>query len=155
MKLVFAAPASFLPSLPTALVSQHFFIELALAAPARALPSLPTALAAQAVPSCARAGEAANSESRAATQRCFIMYLTEIICCQISAILPSREIGGNRGTGAGSWNFNNAAEQFNSTLLMGVTLSKLLRCDGCVAPRSLSGQGRSPSLTFGRSNPCP
>jgi hypothetical protein len=32
MKQVFAAPASFLPSFPIALPSQHFFIELALAA---------------------------------------------------------------------------------------------------------------------------
>jgi hypothetical protein len=51
IKLVFAAPASFLPSLPTALTSQHFFIELSLAAPASGLPSLPTALAAHAAPS--------------------------------------------------------------------------------------------------------
>ena len=33
-------------------------------------------------------------------------------------------------------------EQVNSTLLMRMTLSKLLRCDGCGAPRSLSGQLR-------------
>src|SRR5690349_11672708 len=72
MKLAFAAPASFLPSLPTALVSQHFFIELAFAAPARALPSLPTALAAQAAPSCARAGPTANNESVAARAIHFI-----------------------------------------------------------------------------------
>jgi hypothetical protein len=51
MKLVFAAPASFLPSFPTALASQHFFIELVLAAPASAFPSLLTALAAHAAPS--------------------------------------------------------------------------------------------------------
>src|SRR5689334_7784552 len=72
IKLAFAAPASFLPSFPTAPASQHFFIELALAAPARALPSLLTALAAQAAPSCARAGEAANSESKLTTTRRFI-----------------------------------------------------------------------------------
>jgi hypothetical protein len=50
-KLVFAAPASFLPSFPTAPASQHFFMELALAAPASAFPSLLTALAAHAAPS--------------------------------------------------------------------------------------------------------
>src|SRR5438552_3536880 len=43
-KLAFAAPASFLPSFPTAPASQHFFMELALAAPASAFPSLPTEL---------------------------------------------------------------------------------------------------------------
>jgi hypothetical protein len=48
MKLVFAAPASFLPSFPTALPSQHFFIELILAAPASAFPSLLTVLVAHA-----------------------------------------------------------------------------------------------------------
>src|SRR5215469_6303643 len=51
MKLVLAAPASFLPSEPTALVSQaswlHFFMNEVFAAPASGLPSLPTALASQ------------------------------------------------------------------------------------------------------------
>ena len=51
MKLFLAAPASFLPSEPTALVSQaswlHFFMNEVFAAPASALPSLPTALASQ------------------------------------------------------------------------------------------------------------
>jgi hypothetical protein len=42
MKLVFAAPLSFLPSLLTAFASQHFFIELVVAAPARGFPSLLT-----------------------------------------------------------------------------------------------------------------
>src|SRR5437762_12476958 len=50
-KLVFAAPASFLPSFPTAPASQHFFMELDLAAPASSFPSLLTALAAHAAPS--------------------------------------------------------------------------------------------------------
>src|ERR1051326_3324900 len=49
MKLFLAAPASFLPSEPTALVSQlswlHFFMNEVFAAPASGLPSLPTALA--------------------------------------------------------------------------------------------------------------
>jgi hypothetical protein len=48
MKLVFAAPASGLPSELTALVAQesamHFFMNDVFAAPASALPSLPTAL---------------------------------------------------------------------------------------------------------------
>ena len=51
MKLFFAAPASGLPSLPTALVSQasvlHFLTKAVLAAPESALPSLPTALVSQ------------------------------------------------------------------------------------------------------------
>src|SRR5215510_8274778 len=72
MKLAFAAPASFLPSLPTAPASQHFRIELVLAAPVRALPSLLTAFAVQAAPSCAKAGEATKSESVPKTKRYFI-----------------------------------------------------------------------------------
>src|SRR5262245_30700407 len=59
MKEVLAAPDSFLPSEPTALVSQvsslHFFRNEVLAAPDSALPSLPTALVAQV--SCAIAAE--------------------------------------------------------------------------------------------------
>src|SRR4051812_9690644 len=57
MKLVLAAPDSFLPSALTALVAQlstlHFFTNEVLAAPASALPSLPTALVSQV--SCANA----------------------------------------------------------------------------------------------------
>ena len=48
MKLVFAAPASGLPLLPTAFDSQssfwHFVMKLDFAAPAKGLPFLPTAL---------------------------------------------------------------------------------------------------------------
>src|SRR5581483_2029945 len=51
MKLLLAAPASFLPSEPMALASQaswlHFFMNEVFAAPASGLPSLPTALASQ------------------------------------------------------------------------------------------------------------
>jgi hypothetical protein len=61
MKLLFAAPASFFPSFPTAPASQHFFIELALAAPASALPSLPTAFATQAAPSATAIGRLLNA----------------------------------------------------------------------------------------------
>src|SRR5690349_119518 len=69
MKLVLAAPASFLPSEPTALVSQeswlHFFMNEVFAAPASGLPSLPTALASQ-VASCAKAEPAAKVAMMAA-----------------------------------------------------------------------------------------
>src|SRR5262249_50413910 len=69
MKLAFAAPASFLPSEPTALVSQaswlHFFMNEVLAAPASGLPSLPTALASQDA-SCAKAEPAAKVATMAA-----------------------------------------------------------------------------------------
>src|SRR5262245_57915025 len=80
MKLDFAAPASFLPSLPTAFASQedfmHFFMKLVLAAPASALPSLPTALVSQDA-SCARAGvmagASANIETTAAISMRFMV----------------------------------------------------------------------------------
>src|ERR1700760_3997340 len=69
MKLFLAAPASFLPSEPTALVSQeswlHFFMNEVFAAPASALPSLPTALASQ-LASCAKAEPAAKVAMMAA-----------------------------------------------------------------------------------------
>src|SRR5262249_51796776 len=69
MKLVLAAPASFLPSEPTALVSQaswlHFFMNEVFAAPASGLPSLPTALASQ-VASWAKAEPAAKVAMTAA-----------------------------------------------------------------------------------------
>src|SRR6185312_9133219 len=69
MKLVLAAPASFLPSEPTALVSQaswlHFFMNEVFAAPASGLPSLPTALASQDA-SCAKAVPAAKVTTMAA-----------------------------------------------------------------------------------------
>jgi hypothetical protein len=44
MELAFAAPESGLPSLLTAMSSQHFLMELVRAAPESALPSLLTAL---------------------------------------------------------------------------------------------------------------
>src|SRR5215510_14292176 len=81
MKLAFAAPASFLPSFPTAPASQHFFMELALAAPAKALPSLLTALAAHAAPSWAITGPAINRTTDIARQRRSIGYLrAEALC---------------------------------------------------------------------------
>src|SRR6478735_4962783 len=75
MKLVLAAPASFLPSEPTALVSQesamHFFMNEVLAAPASGLPSLPMALASQEA-SCAKAEPAAKVAMMAARKIRFI-----------------------------------------------------------------------------------
>src|SRR5262245_19293628 len=70
MKLFFAAPASFLPSLSTALVVQssrlHFFMKLVFAAPTSALPSLPTALLSQLSP-CANAVAMAKDAITATT----------------------------------------------------------------------------------------
>src|SRR3979411_232560 len=75
MKLVFAAPASFLPSELTAFVAHvsamHFFMNEAFAAPASALPSLPTALVSQ--DSCATAEPIANIVTTAAKKIRFIM----------------------------------------------------------------------------------
>jgi hypothetical protein len=66
MKLAFAAPASGLPSLPTAFGSHasflHFVTAEVLAAPVRGLPSLPTAWVSQAV--CASAEVAKNVHIR-------------------------------------------------------------------------------------------
>src|SRR5262249_34664358 len=63
MKLLRAAPASGLPSLPTALGSQasalHFFKNAVFAAPARGFPSLPTALLPQV--SCPKADPTAKA----------------------------------------------------------------------------------------------
>src|ERR1700736_2573140 len=75
MKLVFAAPASGLPSALTALVAHdsamHFFMNEVFAAPARALPSLLTALVSQ--DSCATAEPRANAVIIAAKKIRFIM----------------------------------------------------------------------------------
>src|SRR5512135_1721492 len=69
MKEFLAAPASFLPSEPTALVSQlscmHFFMNEVLAAPASGLPSLPIALVSQL--SCAKAAPPANATTMPAS----------------------------------------------------------------------------------------
>src|SRR5665213_3382916 len=77
MKLFLAAPASALPSLPTALVSQesamHFFMKAVFAAPANALPSLPTALLSQV--SCANAVPAANIVTNRAKKMPFMVAL--------------------------------------------------------------------------------
>src|SRR4249920_1027452 len=68
MKLVLAAPESFLPSEPTAFASQvsamHFFMNEVFAAPASGLPSLPTALVSQV--SCANAAPPANVRTNTA-----------------------------------------------------------------------------------------
>jgi len=78
MKLAFAAPANFLPSLPTAFVSQvsllHFCMKLVFAAPARGLPSFAIALLSQV--SCAVADPAAaKTNMEIATRRRFIVIL--------------------------------------------------------------------------------
>src|SRR5262249_188513 len=79
MKLFFAAPASGLPLLPTALPSQasclHFLIELGFAAPASGLPSLPTALVSQ---DCANAEPAANALINATRRMRFIIFLPRL-----------------------------------------------------------------------------
>src|SRR5690349_5393911 len=75
MKLFLAAPASGLPSEPTAFGAQasslHFFMNEVLAAPASALPSLPTALLSQV--SSASAAPAAKVATIAARKIRFIM----------------------------------------------------------------------------------
>ena len=79
MKLVFAAPDNFLPSLPTALASQasrlHFCRKLVFAAPASGLPSFPTALLSQV--SCAMAEPSANIDTRAARKKRFMVLSLE------------------------------------------------------------------------------
>src|SRR3974390_2378102 len=79
MKLCLAAPASGLPSEPTALVAQasamHFFMNEVFAAPASGLPSLPTALVSQ--ESCANAEPAANVATMAAKKIFFMRALPE------------------------------------------------------------------------------
>src|SRR4051794_2530001 len=79
MKLFLAAPASGLPSEPTALGAHasalHFFMNDVFAAPASALPSLPTALLSQV--SSARAEPAAKVARIAARKIRFIMCLPE------------------------------------------------------------------------------
>src|ERR1700754_838810 len=76
MKLFFAAPASFLPSELTALVSQeswlHFVMNEVLAAPASGLPSLPLALLSHDA-SCAKAEPAAKVAITAAKKIRFIV----------------------------------------------------------------------------------
>src|SRR6476646_8379445 len=75
MKLVLAAPESFLPSGPAAFTSQvsvmHFFMNEVFAAPASGLPSLLTALLSQV--SCATALPIANVATMAARKIRFIM----------------------------------------------------------------------------------
>src|SRR5262245_9849043 len=76
MKLVFAAPASFFPSLPTAAALQHLLMELVFAAPDSGLPSFPTALAAQL--SCAIAGPSVKADNSTAMKSRFIVLLPRI-----------------------------------------------------------------------------
>ena len=82
MKLVFAAPDNFLPSLATALVSQlsrlHFCMKLVFAAPASGLPSFPTALLSQV--SCAMAEPTANTANSAARNNQFIVLSPSTLC---------------------------------------------------------------------------
>src|SRR6185437_4032380 len=91
MKLFLAAPASFLPSEPTALVSQaswlHFFMNEVFAAPASGLPSLPMALASQDA-SCAKAEPAAKVAMMAARNIRFIGCLPRIKSGSIGAWNP-------------------------------------------------------------------
>src|SRR5690242_2304013 len=76
MKLFLAAPASGLPSLPTALPSQasilHFFTKLVFAAPESGLPSLLTALLSQ---DWANAEPTAKEVIRAARRMRFMSFL--------------------------------------------------------------------------------
>src|SRR5271155_2168014 len=69
IKLDFAAPDNFLPSLPTAFAAQvsrwHLCLKLVLAAPASGLPSFLTALLSQV--SCAMAEPTANPDNNKAT----------------------------------------------------------------------------------------
>ncbi len=78
MKLFLAAPASGLPSEPTALGAQasslHFFMNEVLAAPASGLPSLPTALLSQV--SWANAEPAAKVATIAARKIRYIMVVS-------------------------------------------------------------------------------
>jgi hypothetical protein len=80
MELAFAAPESGLPSLLTAMSSQHFLMELVRAAPESALPSLLTALLAHV--SWAIADPTPNSEARiaAAMIRAISSSLGEFVC---------------------------------------------------------------------------
>jgi hypothetical protein len=75
MKLDFAAPDNFFPSLATACVAQvsrlHFCMKLILAAPASGLPFFPTALLSQV--SCAVADPTANVANSTASNNLFIV----------------------------------------------------------------------------------
>jgi len=73
-KLFFAAPASGLPSLLTAAVSQHFLIALVLAAPASGLPSLLSALVAH---DCANAPLVEKDTTRSARASRFMKAILQ------------------------------------------------------------------------------
>src|SRR5215475_11006895 len=80
MKLAFAAPASGLPSLPTAFASHaslvHLPMKLFRAAPASGLPSLPTAFDLQL--SCAATEPIAAIDSTSASTTAFITHLPHL-----------------------------------------------------------------------------
>src|SRR5207248_4177507 len=100
MKLVFAAPASFLPSLPTALASQasllHFCTKLVFAAPASGLPSFPTALLTQV--SCATAAPRANTDKRTARKIRFMIVSLPSCCHRPSQGIMQAVQGPRQGT---------------------------------------------------------
>src|ERR1043165_9366596 len=76
-KAAFAAPASALPSLLTAAVSQHFLIAAVLAAPASGLPSLLTASFLQ-EPPCASAGLTGKNKAVAAAEHASVARVVTI-----------------------------------------------------------------------------
>src|SRR5215470_9351655 len=91
MKLVLAAPDSFLPSLPTALVVQvsrlHFFTKLVFAAPARGWPFFPIALDSQ-VPGCAVAEPSAKIDSKIARKKRFMFVSLVTFRWALSVPIP-------------------------------------------------------------------
>src|SRR5262249_49637535 len=95
MKLALAAPASGLPSEPTALVAQssamHFFMNEVFAAPASGLPSLPTALVSQV--SCAKAEPAANVATMAARTIFFMRCLPKPAVSRLETQIGMRSSG--------------------------------------------------------------
>src|SRR5947209_11589062 len=84
MKLVFAAPDNFLPSLPIALGSQasrlHFCMKLVFAAPASGFPFFPIALLSQV--SCAMAEPSANTDNRTARKKRFMVLSLQLLHSQ-------------------------------------------------------------------------
>jgi hypothetical protein len=92
MKLVFAAPDNFLPSLPIALGSQasrlHFCMKLVFAAPASGFPSFPIALLSQV--SCAMAEPSANTDNRTARKKRFMVLSLQ--SCSIASAMEATHI---------------------------------------------------------------
>jgi hypothetical protein len=83
MKLDFAAPDNFLPSLATARVAQvsrlHFCMKLVFAAPASGLPFFPTALLSQV--SCAMAEPTANTDNSTAKNNRLMLHSSSDFLC--------------------------------------------------------------------------